>query len=520
MAAYPPPFSPRDQRRQQKDYWRAQRDAARNQRYYWRAMHRPSMTGPIVLIAVGIVALLIETGKLGSSVFWDWFQRWWPILLILVGAVSLLEWFFDRDQPYRRHRSTFGIILLVSILVGIAYSRHHWVGFTNQFDTNNDDGWASFMGEEHDHNAESTVQVPANAAVQVQVPHGDVTITGSSDDQVHVKAHQIVHTSSTSDADRAFASLDPKVTVSGGSVLVRVEGSDRGRADLTIELPSAASTDITAGRGDVTVEGLRGASNVNAGHGDVKLTGMGSTVHTHMNHGDFSAHAIGGDMSLDGHVGDVTISEVRGGVQLDGDFFGDTHIEQVGSTVHFHSSRTDMQLARLAGDLTMDKDDLHIGQSAGPLRIVTNSKNIECSQISGDIHIENRNGEVSVTAVQPLGNIQITNDSDPITLTLPKTASFSIAATTNGGELNTDFPLNITGSDEHRSANGQVGSGGVKIDLTAQHGDISIRKGDLIAPSMPPMPPMPAMPPMPNMPQGPVKHLRPPKIAEPAPKVL
>jgi len=535
MAAAPPPFppqTPQDPRRQQKQYWRAQKDAyrsqrdywkaqRRDQRYYWRSMHRPSIVGPIILLAVGVVALLITSGRLSAPYFWDWFLRWWPVLLVFVGLVSLGEWFLDRDQPYRRSTGAFGIILLISTLVGIGYSQGHLRRWSNEIGADDPDNW-SFLGEEHDHDFDSSVAAPANAAVQVQNPRGDVTITGSGDNQVHVHAHQVVNASSDDDANKIFPTLDPHITVSGGSVLVKVEGRNSGRADLTIELPEGASTDVTAGHGDVSVEGLNGASNVSAGSGDVKLSQIGGSVHVHMSKGDFSAHQIGGAVAFDGHVNDVTVSEVSGGLTLDGEFFGDTHLEQIASTVHFHSSRTDIGLARLAGDLTMDSDDLHIGQAVGPLRVVTRSKNIVCSQVSGDIHIENANGEVEVTAVQPLGGIQINNDSDAVTLTLPPNAAFSINANTDGGDLNTDFSLNVSGDEHHRSASGSVGSGGPKIDIRARHGDISIKKGDLNAPPLPPLPHIQAAPkaPMPPPPPGSVKHLHASPEAKPTPSVL
>src|SRR5271168_1324388 len=328
MAASPPPYPPQtppsqDPRRQQKAYWRAQKDAyrsqrdywrsqRRDQRYYWRAMHRPSIVGPIILLSVGIVALLITAGRLSAPLFWDWFLRWWPALLVGVGLISLLEWFLDRDQPYRRKTGTFGIVLLIAILVGIAYSQGHLHDWGNRLGADNPENWSGFLGEEHDNDADSTVTIPANASVQVQNPRGDVTITGSSGTQLHVHAHQVVNTNSDSDANRTFPSLDPKVTVNGTSVLVTVEGRTNGRADLTIELPEGATTDITAGRGNVSVDGLKGASNVTAGNGDVKLSGIGGSVHTHMNKGDFSAHEIGGAVALDGHVSDVTVSEVGG----------------------------------------------------------------------------------------------------------------------------------------------------------------------------------------------------------------
>ncbi len=533
MAASPPPYPPpsQDPREQQKAYWRAQKDAfrtqrdywraqRRDQRYYWRSMHRPSIVGPIVLLSFGIIALLVTSGKLSGPLFWEWFIRWWPVLLVGIGLVSLLEWFLDRGQPYRRTSSVFGIVLLIFILLGIAYSQRHASEWSRQMGVADPGEWPSFMGEEHDHDADSSVSIPTNASVQVQNPRGDVTITGSGDNLLHVHAHQVVRTNSDSDANRTFPSLDPKITVNASSVLVKVEGRPNGSADLTIELPEGASTDITSGRGDVSVEGLKGASNVTSSSGDVKLSSMGASIHVHMNKGDFSAHEVAGSVALDGHVSDVTVSEVGGALALDGEFFGDTHLEEIASNVHFHSSRTELDLARLAGELTMDSDDLHIGQAVGPLRVITRSKNIECSQISGDVHIENTNGTVDVTAVEPLGSIQITNSSEPVTLTLPPNAGFNINASTDGGDLNTDFNLNVSGDDNHRHASGSVGKGGPKIDVNVRHGDISIKKGDLNMPPLPPLPHIPAVPQPPAPPTGPIKHLRPPPDGKPAPNVL
>ncbi len=275
-------------------------------------------------------------------------------------------------------------------------------------------------------------------------------------------------------------------------------------------------SDITAGHGDVTLEGLKGASNVSASHGDVKLDGINGNVHTHMSKGDFSAHSIKGDLTVEGHLGDVTISDVQGKAMLNGDFFGDTHLEHVSQNVHFHSSRTELELGRLDGDITMDSDDLHITQAAGPVRVVTRSKNIEATQISGDIHIEDTNGEVNIVAVNPLGNIVVNNKNQPVTLTLPQNANFTINGNTTEGDVETDFGLNVTGSDNRHNVSGQVGKGGVKIEVNQDHGDIRVRKGENTAlmPAAPPAAPEPPPPPPPN-----AKHLRSPKGAAAQPSV-
>jgi DUF4097 and DUF4098 domain-containing protein YvlB len=136
--------------------------------------------------------------------------------------------------------------------------------------------------------------------VQVQNPRGDVTITASSDSQMHIRAHQVVHTSSDNDARKTFDAVKPKLINSGSNAVLSVEGRNNARVDLTVELPATATTVVNAGHGDVTIEGLKSASDVTASHGDVKFDDMGGNVHARMDHGDIAAHQIAGDVTVDG----------------------------------------------------------------------------------------------------------------------------------------------------------------------------------------------------------------------------
>src|SRR5580692_9698541 len=90
----PPPYDPHTQwrvyREQQRAAWRAQRDAWKAQRHAWKAGYGyaprvPSVVGPIILVAIGIVALLVLTGHIESGEFWTWYGHWWPLLLIGAG---------------------------------------------------------------------------------------------------------------------------------------------------------------------------------------------------------------------------------------------------------------------------------------------------------------------------------------------------------------------------------------------------------------------------------------------------
>lgn len=510
-AAPPPPYNPRDTRQQWKDWSRSQKQAARVQRAYWRYHHRGSIAGPIILLTIGILALLIETGRLTASSFWGWYAHWWPMLLIGIGVVLLVEYFFDRNNPYagRRSMGGFGFLIVLILLAGWGtHAAHVWGPFSDHFSDNGDDFW-SMMGEEHDNDVELNQDITANASLQVQNPRGDVTITASPDAQIHVRAHQVVHSSSDSDTRKVFDAVAPRLINSGSNAVLSVEGRNNARVDLTVQVPATVTASVNAGHGDVTVEGLKTSADVTSSHGDVKFDSVGGNVHARVDHGDISAHTITGDVSVDGHADDVTLSGIKGNVVLNGEFFGDTHLEEIGSAVRFHSSRTDLDLPKLHGDLTMDSSDLNISQPVGPVRIVTRSKDIDLSQLAGDAHIENNNGDVSITSVAPLGNIQVTNRTGDISVTVPTNASFSVSASNGDGDLNTEFPMSVNNNGDRKSVEGQVGSGGPRLELNTGHGDLQLKKGVSAPPPPPAAPAHPTPPARPAPPQEP-KHLHAP----------
>jgi Putative adhesin len=501
MATVPPPYSPspQEQARQARQAWRAQaaaqKAAVRAQRNYWRAMRRPSITGPVVLITIGIFALLLVSGKVDGAAFWMTYQRWWPLLFIVVGLTMLLEWFLDRNQPYPVRRSMGGVVfllILAGLAAGASYSHWNLGPFQDQFSDQNGD-FLHFMGSEHVNDTEMNIEMPAGAQVQVQNPRGDVNVTESSDTLMHIHSHEAAYTNSDDDAKRYLKSLAPNVTVNGTNVIVRVDGTSNGKSDMTIELPKDASADVNAAHGDVSIAGLKGSVNVTSTHGDVKFEDLGSSAHAHLSKGDFSAHSVQGDLAVQGHMDDVTLSEIRGKVLLDGDFFGDTHLERIEAPVHFHSSRTDIEVGRIAGDLTLDASDLHIQQAQGPLKIVTRSKAIDCGQVYGDVHVENSNGDVTVTSGSPLGTVYINNRHGSINMGVPPEAGFTVEANTSNGDISSDFDLTKSGGDSSHVLTGQVGKGGPKITLASDQGDIHLSKAEAF-PALPPLPPLPPLP--------------------------
>src|SRR5580704_10539400 len=509
MATLPPPYSPRD--------------AARAQRYYQRSLRRPSMLGPVVLIVVGVIALLVETHALNAFHVWDWYMRWWPLLLIGVGLLSLGEWWLDRDRTHLVRRSHGGLIALIIVLAIVSYvassaSRGLHGMHVFRHGSDQDDFFSRMLGQEHDDDRSLNQSIPAGAPVDIQVPHGDVTVTPSGDDQIHVQAHLVVYAANDRSARRNLEALAPQLVVNGSNVTLRAADANNGRADLTIEIPKGSIPTVTVTRGDVTLEGLTGTANVNADRGDVKADNVTGEVHVRMGKGDFSAHGITGNVSLQGRLDDVSISDVQGRVALDGDFFGDTNLADISSAVHFHSSRTNVEVVSISGALSIDSGDLQLNDATGPARISTSAKDVECTGITGDLRVEDGDGDISVGAVAPVGELGIHNRNGAINLTVPRDAGFEIQATAKNGNIESKLDLPVTSAGQGQSVTGKVGRGGPHIELVADHGDIEINAMDVPpAPPVPPAAPAPPEPPAPPAPGSkPMRHLHTSKGADAA----
>ena len=512
-----PPYDPKTQwrvyREQQKAAWRAQRDAWKAQSHAWKASYVgaygprvPSIVGPVILIAVGVVAMLVYTGHIAAGDFWGWYGRWWPLLLICAGLALLGEWALDlrRETPVRRGGSFVGILILLAILGVCAAGWNNWWGpFRAHFGDQGDDFFNAFGLPEHDSDQQVlNSQIPANAAIEIENPRGDVSVTAGDGSTIEVQAHEVAYANSDSEATKIFDAEKPSVKVSGTAVLVKSESNNSGRLNLTVTVPKSARVTVNASRGDVTAAGLGAGINVSAPHGDVHLSAITGSVQMHSSNGkhDFSAHQVDGDLTVDGDCNDLTFSEIKGKITQNGEILGDVHLENISGSVHLHTTVTDLELASLPGDMTLNSDDLRVAEAKGPVHVVTHAKDIDLSQIYGDSYVENRDGRISV---EPAGNygVEAKNSKGDVEVTLTPNASATVNARTHNGDIVSDYPM-PSSEGENKLATFTIGSGGARIALSADNGDVHIKKGSTTFPSTPPAPQLPMLnvPPYPKTP--------------------
>jgi DUF4097 and DUF4098 domain-containing protein YvlB len=493
----------KDQARAQRDMIRAQRDAYR---YQARSLRRSSILGPLVLISVGIIFLLIQTGRIQAYHFWEWYGRFWPFLLVGAGIIMLLEWAYDQyaqsdsTQPHYRRRVGGGVftLLLLLALTGLVFSGVRAGGHTRLFDglNLNQDNLDEFLGDKHESDQSLAQAFPAGASLNVDNPRGDVTISGTSDDnQIHVAVHKEVYTRSDSEADSKAQRLNPNLNVNGNNVTLSIPAIDGARTDLTITVPANASPTVTLNHGDAKINAIRGTVTVTANHGDVELSAITGPITARINNGnnDISAHSVTGPLTIEGHAHDTTLSDLSGPVTIRGEFFGDTHFEHIRGPIKFHTSRTDFQLGRLDGEVEIGNSaELTASNAVGPVTLTTYSRNITLDRIAGDVFVTNKNGSVDVTSAPPLSNVTVENRNGSVSVTVPEQSSFAYQFDASNGDIQSDFSqIDVPdGGLQKKTLSGTVGNGGPLLRLATTQGDVSIKKGSIL-----PLPPTPPAPP-------------------------
>jgi DUF4097 and DUF4098 domain-containing protein YvlB len=463
---------------------------------------RRSMTGPFILIMVGVIFLLgnlhlISWGRLGI-----WFAHYWPLLLILWGVLKLVEHNRAKQEGVAAPGIGAGgvfllIFLIVAGLTASQMSRVNWDELGEHVDIGDND--IPFFGKtfNFDDQPSLTQALPAGGSVKIVNERGAVNVNVSNDDQIRVSYDKKIRSENQEDANKWNEQTKPQISVSGNQVIINANtrgAGDHGvTADLNVSIPRKAPLTIASQRGDVNVMGRDGTLEISNQRGEVNVDDVNGNVTLNMDRSSVRASQISGDVSISGRSNDVTLTDVKGAARLSGEFMESVKLSKIGKSVKFNSSRTDMEFGKLEGDLDLDSGDLRATGLSGPLRLTTRSKDVTLEGVSGDVRVQDENGAVEMQLKSP-GNVQVDNRHGDITIGVPEKVGFKLDARSRGGEVQSDFPeLKPNNGDEQGTATGTVGNGAIRLVLNSEHGTIAIRKGSIAGPEMavPPKPPKP-----------------------------
>ncbi len=492
----PPPTDRRTQKvqnRAAKQEVRLGRDQARLQvRLNRQASQRRSISGPVLLVTLGILLLLLQSGRLHWSAVLTWLSLWWPAILIGTGVLMILEWFLDQQISSSRgagapHRILGGaattLLLLLAITGAVLMIARRSGTFlqdvlSSPLIGSGRNNWTELLGVHSDFSSEQRAALSTGGQLTIDDSHGDVTVTGSSEDgQVHVSVHQHLFTLEHDDLNSRHLREQPRFGGDRDHLILTAMPEGRDDADLVVQLPHNASLIVRSGDGDVSVDEVHGATTITAASGDVKLTALRGPVRVDTQDDDstVTAHSLGGGLVLNGHSGDMTLSDIDGGLTLHGDFFGTTQLERIRGNVSFQSSFTRFDCAGIPGSLVVEgRSDLSGKHLQGPLTLATTDRNLTLDGVRGAATITDRNGSVALTLAAPLQPVHISNTNGTVDVSVPSHQPFTLHARAQDADIHNDLNLPMAKSGSTGLLDGQVLGGGPELDIQTSNDDVGI----------------------------------------------
>jgi hypothetical protein len=448
---------------------------------YYRPRPR-SIFGPLVLITIGIIFLLRTTGVIPYGAFRSWFVRYWPLLLIFWGAAKLLEhlWARQRGEPTPRMGAGGIVFLVFFIMIGMGFTGTrdwNWQGMRTDLGVDSD--WGNWFENRFEFSDNFAQPMPAGSEIKILSAQGDINVTVSEDDQIHAVVHKALRSDSQASADRLNQSTRPKFTQQGSILLLDLTSGDfeNARFDLDLQVPRKAALTIATRRGSLSVSQREGNVDLTTDRGNLSAENIKGTALLHVRRGSVNVKDVTGNVQVDGAVEDGTISDVSGTLDFDAGFTGNVQLSHIKQRLHFKSVRTDLQLAKLDGEINMGHGDLRASSVTGPVKLSTRSNEVHFEDVSGQVEVDNRNGLVEIRPIAPMGNIDVNNERGGIQLDLPEEASFKLDAQSRNGNIDvSDFSVNVDNRSQDATAHGSVGKGGPDIRLRSDRGTIQIRK--------------------------------------------
>src|SRR3984893_601832 len=407
------------------------------------ALLRPrgsSVFSGLVLIFIGLLLLLHNYRGFDLTGI---ILHWWPLILIFWGPIKIYERTASaRGSQPGASRITSGEVFLVlallavvGIVIGVDQARQHVPGIFDNFDV---------PGEAFASNIDVAPKtVPANARITVRGGRGDISVRAGDEPEIRVSGKVHAKGWSESTAKKLSDRVSAEIVQNGDGYEVRPTGSagnSRISVDMDITVPKKALLAIHSEKGDVSVTDRASQVSIDNGNGDIEVRGTAGDVSVDMRRGDAKISDTKGDVKISGHGGSVEVVNAGGSFTINGESVGPVRAERVTKGVRFVSHRTDLTLTQLTGHLEASSGNLEVVDAPGNLILRTRDEDITIENAGGKINIDDRNSNIQVRfSSPPKDDIQITNASAPITLTLPESSSFEIVADCHSGDIDSEF---------------------------------------------------------------------------------
>jgi Putative adhesin len=300
------------------------------------------------------------------------------------------------------------------------------------------------MGPAASGSFDRTLTVTAPIRLELANASGNVSITGSADNKVHV--HAEVRSSGVG-FDSPQKRLDeivsnPPIEQKGDTVRI---GKDISRIrnvsiSYVIEVPHDTEVSTQVASGSQTIVNVRGPVKAEAASGSIRVDHIDRQTQLNTLSGSIDAQNIGDDLRASSASGSVTAANIKG----------------------------DVRTSALSGTTQISRPDGRVDAdtASGTVEVQGATRDVKAHAASGRVDVQ---GNPNASSYWDLKTV-----SGVVQLGVPSNANFHLSAEAVSGQIKTDVPIVIEEQGKH-SLRARMGNGGGRVEVRTISGEIRVR---------------------------------------------
>jgi hypothetical protein len=452
-------------------------------------MRRGSITGPIILIAIGVLFLIDNIRP--ELPLWSLFAQYWPFLLIIWGVLRLVEILISAGMSKQVPSRGLGggewlLIVLICIFgTGAFFAHRHFSHFPPTMLRNR---IMRDFGESYDYTvAEKKVSTGKTPRVLIENFDGNARIVGSDADEVKVSGRKTVRAWQRNEADEADRLTQLEVVNQGDVIVVRsnqerASGDRKVSDDLDITVPKGASVEGRGRMGDFDISDLTGNVDVISDNAGVRAQNIGGNFRVDLHRSDIIRGVnVKGAVDVKGHGSNLELENIDGPVTVNGGHMGDLVFRNLAKQLRMDDDAGSVRVERCPGSIKMTRGSFSASDFVGPLQLSAKSKDVDLADFTQTVEVQVDRGDLTLRPGKlPLAKIDARTRNGLIELSIPPNAKFTLRAEAMKGDVVNDWGSAITTDAEGKRGGimrGTVGDG-PEITLHSDRGTVTIRKAD------------------------------------------
>jgi DUF4097 and DUF4098 domain-containing protein YvlB len=398
------------------------------------AERRPSLTGALLWTGLGVLFLLSNFGIVPDVLML--FRKYWPLLLILLGAGKVIGYLLRKDSVSIRFGEFLSILIL--IIAGIVITKMsegpvsrilRQIPFAIGKISIDPKRW---FGNSQTFTREAVFPMDSTGPIRIENSHGMVSVASGSDREVRVVLKSVIY------AGEVLASgIADKIRIEGECESPSVSAPNPG-AQEAVHSPFVVKINEDAWnndnyRIDADIEVFVPKNSdlqVRNASGDVRVAGIDGTLDLSVANHYLEVRDCKGQFVLSSRYGECRLANLTGNLRLESR--SNTHLENHRGDVTIASEFSPISVSKVDGKVAVTIVDggliidsvsqpvvidakggqIKATRLGGSLEIVASHKSVHVEDVASDVRLESRYAAVFLKDIR--GKVEIKSDSDRI----------------------------------------------------------------------------------------------------------